>query len=268
MSIDALHPVAGNHAIQGAAFVFQWPIPLEQTNLDLVRTYTEQLKAWFPLVQEQKTVSIEIGEQGVRNQQEAGISGLKFLQPAPALGPAAIARAISVTKEQLVINVNDYTRWDEAWPRVAEWLGIILPGILIGRPINAAILQYTDQFEWRADPADMVKAEIFRDDSQYLTRRVFDTQGFWHVHQGFVDSRNEPLVHELIENVNVNMAESNTRRVITLFTSHHAVLQNPIWDAATVIDQLAVLMDDLHERNKDVMKDIFTEAVCQKINLL
>lgn len=269
MSIDALHPVAGNHAIQGAAFVIQWPIPLERSHLDLVRSHAEQLKQWFPIVQETKTVSIDLNPAGgPPRQHDEELGGLRFVQPAPTIGPAAVTRALHVNKEQLVIAVNDYTRWDEAWSRVAQWLGILLPSLLDGRPINAAILQYNDQFEWRAAPTELIMTEVFRTESQHLTKRVFDTPGFWHVHQGFVDSRTEPLTHDLIENVNVNLAEVNARRVITIFTSHHAVMQNPIWEANAAIDQLSVLMDNLHERNKSVIKDILTEPVCQKINLI
>ena len=272
MSVDALHPIAGKHAIQSAAFILQWPVPLERETLVGARALADQLRPWFSVVQEQKSITIEIAPTESGRQlaplQQDDLAGVHFIQPNPALGPAGVTRALQLQRDQINIVVNDYTRWDEAWPKIENWLRILLPVILNGRPVSGVILQYNDIFEWRGNPADIVLSEIFRAESKYLNRDIFEAPNLWHLHQGVVFTRTDPVPHQLIENVNLSVSDINARRAISIFTSHHAILNTPLWELDVAKDKLAEVADDLHERNKDVIREVLTSAVCQKIGLV
>jgi uncharacterized protein (TIGR04255 family) len=272
MSIDALHPIAGSHAIQSAAFILQWPVPLDRESLELVKALTEKFKPWFPVVQEQRSVTFNIGtdqsaQEAVAPQHE-DLSGVHFLQPNPALGPAGVTRSIQVQRDHLNIVVNDYTRWDKAWPEMDSWLQILLPIILNGRPVSGAILQYNDVFEWRGNPADIVLDEILRVESKYLTKNIFDANSVWHLHQGVVVTCSDPVSHQLIENVNISLGDINSRRALSIFTSHHAILDTPLWEFSPQKNELTALADVLHARNKNVIREVLTTNVCKKINLI
>lgn len=271
MTIDALYPVSGDHAIQSVAFVLEWPTPLSKQNLQSIRALAESFKPWFPVMQEHKSVTIAFGMQGGSEQivqpQLDELAGIHFLQPNAALGPTGMTRALQVNKDNLAVIINDYTRWDEVWQSVSDWLSRLMPFLLDGRPLTAAVLQYNDVLEWRGDPAKLVLTEVIRHDSVYLSPSIFAAKFLWHSHLGYMEDRDIPLKHRLTDNVNVSLQEINKTRAVTLFTSHHAVFDEGIWEPTTASTVLHDLMVNLHNRNKEIVRGILTAEVCTKIHL-
>lgn len=268
MTIDALYPFAGNHAIQSTAFVFSWPNPLTSAELTAIEACHEHLKDSFSTVQKAPTVNIEITDTGV-NQRHDDFLNITFVEPNPELGPGGITRMVRFAPDHMHFAINDYTRWDETWPRLLSWLKILLPVILQGRPLTSTVLQYNDVFEWRGDPAEMILDEIFRAKNDYLSSKIMNSNSLWHSYQGYLEEHTTPRPYRLIENVNISMTEKadDKMRAVTVLTSHHATLHDPIWAVDKALEEMTVLLDDLHEKNKAVLKAVLTDAVCEKINL-
>ncbi|WP_313818707.1 TIGR04255 family protein [Cupriavidus sp.] len=272
MPIDALFPVAGEHAIQNAAFVLEWPVqaPLSKANLEAAKAFHTELRNTFPVVQEHKAVTININADtpnvpSVPTFDDLG--AVHFLKPDPALGPAGVSRTIQVNKHNLVVVIADYSRWDIVWAEVSSWLDMLLPIILDGRPISALNLQYNDRLNWRGDPRALVLSDVIRPDSKYVAPNIFEANNLWHSHHGFIEERATPLPHRLTDNINLNLVLENHQLGLQLFTSHRGELNNAVWDVTTARDVVHTLMMDFHDRNKLVLKGLFTEAVCNKINL-
>jgi uncharacterized protein (TIGR04255 family) len=272
MSIDALFPVAGDHAIQNVAFVIEWPAesPLSSANLQAVKALHGALKDVFPVVQEHQTVTFNIDTANPNQPPVSSIDGIgavHLMRPNPALGSAAIARSIQVSKSNAVIVIGDYTRWDAVWSEVSCWIEKLLPIILDGRPITAVNLQYNDRLTWRGDPATFDPTKILRNQSRFVPPNVFEVRDLWHSHHGYIETRQNPVPHRLIDNINVSLVMDNLQLALQVFTSHQGTLDTPVWNFDVANDCVSKLMNDLHDRNKSVLRELFTEEVCARINL-
>ncbi|NSX15960.1 TIGR04255 family protein [Cupriavidus taiwanensis] len=272
MSIDALFPVAGEHAIQHAAFVIEWPaaFPLSKETLQAVTALHPEIRSVFPVVQEHKAVTINIDTNTpnaapVPTFDELG--GVHFIKPNPALGPAGVSRTIQINKHNIIVVIADYSRWDTVWGEVSAWLDMLLPFVLDGRPVSAMNLQYNDRFNWRGDPRRLDLSEVIRRDSKYVAPNIFEANNLWHSHHGFIEDRSAPIQHRLTDNINLNLTLENQQLGLQLFTSHRGELANAAWDFMSASEAVRTLMTDFHNRNKEILKNLFTEAVCNKINL-
>jgi len=270
MPIEALFPVAGNHAVQQAAFVIEWPTPLADSVLMNIAAVHQQLEGSFPVIQKPQTVSITFGPEAASagpTTNVDGMGGVHFLKPDPHGGPMGIERAIQVSKQNLVVLINKYTRWDSVWPEVSGWLNLLTPFILDGQPITGATLQYSDKLLWRGDPSKLPLNEILREGSKYLPANAFETKGLWHSHHGFIAELDTPIDYQRVDNVNVNLVPEPPSLAIQLVTSHRGTLKNPIWDTNKAGETIASLMQSFHQRNKQIIKDLLTDQVCEKIGL-
>ncbi|MGF6776145.1 hypothetical protein [Paraburkholderia sp. GAS334] len=283
MSLDALHPVAGNHAIQTAAFVVEWGTPLDTQVLRAVRGLAEKLRASFPIVQEQQIATVQIdlrkpnrgptrgptkgkagGQTGTH--QSAELGGVLFAGAAThASGQAG--RTLQVNRDNCVVVVNDYTRWDEVWPKVIAWLDVVLPTVLLGRPLKAFTLQFHDVFNWREDPATLDLREVFAPNCPYLPPNCYDLKTLWHSHHGFMEEVTEPAQAVVLDNININVQDiAGPQRQISALLTHRIGYSNMLWGAAA-IPAIRAAAPFLHTRNKMRLNLLLSEAVRQMIGL-
>lgn len=270
MSINDLAPCAGAHAVQAAVFAIEWANPLSIEALRQVRALydTSDLRRQFPNPpQEQRQLSVRIDSQGFGPMGATAsadeISGYQFLK---LMGPLQSARALEVTGARLLYIVYDYTRWEAVMNDVLKALeGIAHP--LTGLPVTAIGLQYTDVFHWRGDPAHLNLQEVFHAETSLLPPDTLKRRGLWHSHHGYLEDITEPLEHKLLENVNVDIVDNGGQRSISVVTSHRATLGKPLHDSRTFMDALPVIFAFLHQRNKEALSKLFSEAVSQKIKL-
>ncbi|ARU23079.1 MFS transporter [Ralstonia solanacearum] len=271
MSIAALFPVQGNHAIQQAAFVVEWPTPLTDATLQSIVSLHTQLKDVFPILQTPRQVQIAFGAHGgvdLPVTTSDALGGVHFVRPDPQAGPAGVVRAMQISRENLVVLINNYTRWDTVWQEVSSWLALVLPFVLDGRPITGATLQYIDKFSWRSDPTSLPLAEIFSHDTCYLPKNAFEAKGLWHAHHGFISHFKEPFEYDCVDNVNINLLPEAASLALQIVTSHKGTLKNPVWDVTEARAAISTLMDGFHARNKEILRDLFTKAVREKIGLI
>lgn len=267
MSIDKLFPVADGHAILNAAFVIEWAEPL---TIDLIHGVTK-LTAKFkncerPLLQmhPQQTVEVSLGGQDSGQAVSHSLSGYMFLEP--ALDQSQI-RSVSISRQNCIIVITDYSRWLEVWTQVQNYLKIVLEYVGSKRPLSVIGLQYTDKFNWRDDPDELDLAEVFSGEA-YLPANALKQKGLWHSHHGFLESQEQPVPHKRLENVNVDVSEVGGERVFQVTTSHRVTLNTPLWQSHLKNEQVVYeIFNRLHDANKIMLSKLFSPAVCEKINL-
>lgn len=271
MSIDNhLFPFAGNNAIQNVVFALEWADQLQTSELHAIRALHDDPKNTafrkaLPQVQEARMVTINVGGdlsgQPVKSN-AAELGGVNFSRPSQ-LG--AVSRALNVSRGNCLGVVTEYTRWAQIWPEVRDWLLLITPIIQSKRAVTTIGLQYTDVFQWKADPASLVVSEVLSTDSKYLAKNIFQAKSIWHSHHGYVEKCTTPVPSDLLENVNVNMLENNGQKSIQIVTSHRATLATPVWgDMRSLLEDF---MTDLHVKNKAIMKNLLTPPVQSLIKL-
>lgn len=270
----ALFPFAGDNSIQNVVFALEWAEPLTSGDLAGIQDIREDpnatvLRKTFSQVQGQRMLMINLDadtgiQTPVSNPKELG--GVNFTRPSTSNFGAA-SRALNISKTNCLAVVSEYTRWARIWAEVRDWFSIVVPKIATTRPITTFGLQYTDVFLWKADPAAFDLGQIFSKTTDYLPKNVFLANALWHSHHGFFVHQQQPLPHERLDNVNVNVLENAGSRSVQIITSHKAVLTSPIWNAQEVMAALDKIMPDLHQRNKAVLDNLLTSDVKAKIKL-
>ncbi|MGC5830109.1 TIGR04255 family protein [Ralstonia pseudosolanacearum] len=274
MTIEALYPCAGNHAVQGAAFVLEWSPALDDQTLRAVGALAPQLRSSFPAMDEQRQITVQLEtprKKPGRHQPKArtapapSIAGVRFLNPSGA-EPGAFTRLIQIQRENCVISVNEYSNWATVWPRVKRWLDIVLPVALSGRALTAITLQYQDLFLWKDDPSKLNMREVFRANSPYLPPNCFEQSSAWHSHHGFLDEFVGVYQGSLLDNINLNVNLIEGQKQVAALMTHRATLSRPLWsdNATQAIDWLFPV---LHSRTKERFTKVFTDEVIAKVNL-
>ncbi|QGZ62120.1 TIGR04255 family protein [Paraburkholderia acidisoli] len=272
MDLSALYPAGGNHAIQNVAFVLEWPVPLTESNIATAKEIHQRhlLKA-FPRAETPQiiTFNFQAGIGAPPQPPQAGI-GLMLTRPRGTAAGNNVAASIQITQQNCVIVVNEYTRWATIWADVSHWLRLLLPAIQKdGNPLTGATLQYTDAFEWRGNPREFIPKVLFSADSTFVPKNALSSLGLWHSHHGFFVEVDPSDGYQLLENVNVNVHEhpESRQRAVVVMTSHKATFSEGIWGSDKAVDALDPLMTRLHERNKDILRDMLASDVKKMIKL-
>lgn len=271
MSLDYLHPFAGQHAIQSAAFAMDFSTELDVGEVERLRASATELKSDFPNIQDQHRTTINFqfapGKQDASTAQDIG--GFRLERPAPGGVPAAPLRAIGVSRSNLIVAINDYTRWSKFKADAERYLGVLLKSINAQKGISSVSLQFSDAFVWRADPADMVLTEIFSETTQYLAPSVFAKKAvLWHSHHGYLIDQTAPVAFQELDNINVSRNLVAGAHQLQILTSHKATFPRPIFKILDANkDKVSTIMDLLHKKNKEILADVLTEEVQKKIGL-
>lgn len=269
MNLDFLYPVAGNHAVQTMAFVVEWQGELSEEVLHSIHALAPQLKSHFPSAALQKLVTVNIGAPGqqassVSNSEALG--GVQFVRANKFGQPAG---ALTVSRNNLSITVNDYTRWKTVLEAAMRFFKIVLTPIMDHKAITAVALQYVDLFTWKDSAANLDYREVFKDTNPYLPPNVLTLKNLWHSHHGFMVETADPVPCVRLDNINVDVLDSQSDRVIQITTSHRASVTEPLRKASnTYLQDIEAIQNALHVANKEILKALLSEAVSKKILLV
>jgi len=226
------------------------------------------LKKALPEIQESNVVTIHMARDSAQqirtNQNELG--GINFVLPS-ANSIGGITKALNVSRTNCIAVVTEYTRWAKVWPEVKEWLGLVAEKLAPNKPVVTIGLQYVDVFLWKADPRELRMSEILSETSRFLPKSAFSKPLLWHAHHGYFEDHTAPMPHRVLNNINVNIIENNQQRSIQILTSHKATFSSPVYSLADINSALDQLMPALHICNKQILDDILTQGVKDKIKL-
>jgi uncharacterized protein (TIGR04255 family) len=267
MPFDPVYPYAGAHAIKSAGFAVEWNTPLSDDELREVQSLHSKLAESLPQSASNAALSIALNQSSVTAPVTSqGIGSIVFARPSSTAALGGVSRALEVSKDHCVGQVNDYTRWADVWAEVSKWFSVVLPKLVDAHAVKAVGLQYTDVFNWRADKKTFDLKKVLREGCVYLPPNVFSAQGLWHSHHGYLSERDTPIKHALLENINVNLLQELGQLSVVITTVHRAALE-PVWQWSGVEMALAAVMPDLHERNKVTLRELLNDETLKKINL-
>ncbi|MGJ9420431.1 TIGR04255 family protein [Massilia sp. CMS3.1] len=264
MNFENLQPVAVDHAVQSVHFVIEWNGALNADSvvaLGKLQTKFRNLGYGHMLPQNRLEFKFEAGGSSQGSQ---GLIGYMFTErPQPDTG-----RQVSVNAENCTIMFPDYTRWDSVFASIQEILKVVLEEVGTHRAIRTIGLQYNDGFLWNDDPAELDLREVFNNDF-VIPPHVFDQTGLWHLHHGYFEKIQEPVLHTVLQNINVDMLDTQGGRVLQILGSHKANLEQPLWQSHKKNQPLFFSMiTHLHDLNKKMLRSLLTNKVCQRIKLV
>ena len=269
MSIENLFPIAGNNAIQNAAFAIEWQSELTSNELQVIHAAVEfELKVEFPsqLPQQHQTFSF-VSDLTSAPKISPSVEIGSYIYEKRTMYSNAPTRSIALSKQSLIVLINEYTKWDLIWNDVNRYFGIILKHVQSKAIANIG-LQYSDVFIWKDDPKKLNLFEVFRPGSRYLTPNVLSLRGLWHSHHGYIVELEAPVPNNRLDNINVNLIDNSGVVSIHITTSHRATLKDVIWqinEKCLVI--ISEVMNSLHDENKLVMTELLSDDLCNKIKL-
>ena len=270
MSLDNLFPFAGQHAIQSAAFAVDFSAELDVGEIARLRLAAAELKGDFPNVSDQKRMMLQFnsGLQGASSSAATSDGGFVLDRPASGALPAPPSRGIAVSRENVLVFVNDYTRWARFRADVERYLSVLLKSVNAQKGVRSIGLQFTDAFSWRADPVDLNLSEVFSKESKYLSPNIFSNDlGLWHSHHGYMMEKTEPVPFQQLDNVNVSRNELHGLQLQVL-TSHKATFQKPLYKMLDANkEKIFAVLDSLHQKNKEILANVLTQEVQEKIGL-
>ena len=247
------------------SLVLEWQGDLSDQTLVSVHNAAAKLREDFPTAEIQKLVMINIGPQGAPVSDANGVGGINFQRKSQF---GAVAKQLVVSRQNCVFAINDYVRWNAALEDVMRSYAVILPLVLANRAINVIGLQYTDVFTWKDDPEALNFNEVFRADSGLLPSNVFELQSLWHSHHGYFARDSEPMPHNLLQNVNVNVGDVSAERQISIVMSHQATLDSPIRRGTNdYVGLIRKFQNSLHNNHKCMLKRLLTDEVCDLVKL-
>lgn len=267
MGIEKLFPYAGDNAIQNAVFALEWSNELSPRKmLEIQGSLGSMSKALgFTKSQIQNLLTINLSDAPSVVSGGAGEIGGIVFERSNALGNPV--RTLNISRPQCLGIAHEYSRWNNVWKEIRTYFEAVVE--LIDVPINAIGLQYTDLFTWKGAPEDLMLNEVFNQGSLYIPPHAFSLTTLWHSHHGyFVDNPDNP--YRLLNNVNLNVLDNGGVKSIQIVTSHKAILREPCWykkDENHLMDLIDNTQSQLHAANKDILKDLLTEQVRQKIGL-
>lgn len=264
MTIEHLYPVADKHAVQNVAFAVEWQGEISPQTLVGVHALASKLKDYFPVVELQQVLTININ--GTQKPQPNTAPGAVVYQRMDSFGN--VASQLTIARQNITLVINDYSRWDAVLSLALHVLSIILPKVLPDKSISAIGLQYTDLFHWKDEPSNLNLREVFREDCPYIAKNIFELKSLWHSHHGYLVESDTPLKHSRLDNINVTMHDINGERSIQMLISHRAEFAKVIrGNSPAYMETIQQIEDYLHEIHKDILRRLFTEQVCLKINL-
>lgn len=162
-----------------------------------------------------------------------------------------------------------YTRWQRSWDFARELFTSVLPLIAEkqgDRKVGVAALYVVDQFI--ADDVDYKVEEILQR-SKWISEAAFSAGPVWHCNNGWFEPR--PL-GSCLQILNVRVSRETGQLVLSVV--HHQQLRltpgeyPDINDVDTVIKKIDRGMNDLHQRNKEIVTALLAEPLARRVKLL
>lgn len=264
MSVEHLHPFAGEHAVQNAAIALEWQGELSDQTLLRIYKLAGKLNPSFDKVDLQKRVTIDLGNPNPSNQTD-GLGGVVF-QKITSLGTAS--KQLQVSRNNCIFVVHDYTRWAAMLADALQYFEIVLPVILEDKALSAVGLQYTDAFTWKEDPMSLSMASVFRQGTPWVPPNALTLKTLWHSHHGYMESSSEPVPNTLTNNVNINIQDVSGERLVQIVTSHRAALEKPVrLSTPSYMQVFSDIENHLHSLNKSLLARLLTDDAAGKIKL-
>ena len=271
-----LYPVAGRHAVQSAAFVinFSTNLEVEKVSEESVSAMRDALKDRLPNFEGVKTFTFQVGAVPPNPSAGPQPAGWQLAKVGDnvALNGNPFKRVLGIQSAQFSVVENDYDRW-------AGFRDLLMACITAskdvafqdGRPVRDIALAYQDVFVWRDDPKAAGAEVLFRDDSPYLPRNVFEVgSAYFHNSHGFISVDSVVDGATLVENVNVARSPNPENGGFDHFiinTEHRLSFNTPLYGFEAARSVIEPVIEELHTRNKRKLNELLVDGVQKMIKL-
>ncbi len=165
----------------------------------------------------------------------------------------------------LSIHNLDYENWHDFFEENFAYMkaiGNVEQGIFV----NSYGLTYIDQFNWTEAKLPTMQS-IFNDESKYLPKLLFETEGVWSFTATHTRKVDENMVNEYTNVGITQIAENNFNIYLLHQSSSNFITPQKLKELCVDKDNLKKITTKMHNLNKEFLLQTLTDEICDKINL-
>lgn len=187
----------------------------------------------------------------------------------------SIQSGLRIDGNRILYIIGEYSRWETIWPDVSSILNNIIEAVP-EKKIVAYSSEYTDSFLAVGSYFDFDATCILNKGSELISSHVFNRKLNWHSHTGFFEEISEPARHRTLTRINIDLKdkidEQERELSIVLLLSMSGYMEPFATSSSVPKEVLERGLDEnfflLHQRARDLMKDLLVEDMQRRISLL
>lgn len=268
-------PIKENHAIAEVVFLLDFSEPLLPRELKTILNRHQCIENKYPFFTNHVGVLTGIpsreGVFPIMSTPREVLTGIQFFNQLPF----QTSTSSIFVGEGMRINYTEYKGW-ETNQKAA--LNIIKTLLNENSPIITRVsLAYRDSFiadNWSDTVDKKVSLEnLLSKDSKFIPLNAFNCAYPWHSHHGFFESV-QAKQYKILSNINTGLIYQGNTEVEQATHSAEVYIStemNCIFDSMHCkcldMDKIAEIFEDLHDRCKNVVKDLLTKDMLDRIGI-
>ncbi len=268
-NLSALAPANGANAVVNAAFAIELDNPAPDPSLvaGFSALAPQLAEDAFDPPQQQQLFSLTFGPQMAASQNVVGLAGYVYQKRSPAGQPTI---EFALRGNSISVVVYQYTRWHLIWPvvhKLFERVAVLLAANQ-ARSVRSVAMQYIDKFTWREEGGAFPTKDVLRGSSPHFAPAVLEKAGPWHSNVGYEVQYQDGWAGNRLDNLNVSVVAEGGYPALTIFTIYRyfarvAAKEPPEFVTAIIPG----LFETVHSDNKQQLREILVDGVCERINL-
>ena len=264
--MSVVSPYNKENAIKSAAFALEFNKDIDANILNMIKELYQretQFQKDFPNEEIIQTVKMQMS-QNIQEISTSQLGGLSYTtQSADGFSWKLLIQGNIVS-----ITCNEYTRWDEVWGFSKRYFEKILSK-LESYSLNKVVLEYLDEFSIKDLSNNKWLDELFKTDSPYVPKFVYEINEPWHSHNGFMKKNKDSHTINLI-NMNLLKNNINEEGNLMMQTQHASSLLAPVVLEKNIDDGIQMIektMEANHQFNKELLSVHLTQNILDKLSL-
>ncbi|MDQ6951163.1 MAG: TIGR04255 family protein [Mariprofundales bacterium] len=251
-------PIHKQNAIELMAFVIAFEQPFSPSTCEVFLGLQEPFSEEFPTFNRTMNVEIKVADEKPVEQSEH-LNGIVMQKTRENGQPEWQLRAQG---NSIIATCFHYDRWKiESEKAVNHLLKIVSP-VEQDNPVALVALQTVDRFMDKVETYHI--SGVLNPDSRFLTKQALESGGLWHVHQGWFE---QSVQDQKCLNV-LNLSTTETPDGISTIIDHNTqMIFNAGKSVAHLENELADIFEILHNKNKEVIRELLSDGQKEKIGL-
>lgn len=255
---SVIKPFTDTNAVKVVAFALKLE---ENFTFEALSAVIEKLrcddffKKEFNKINDQVEVSLTIGPDG-SVQHNQSMNGIVFEKKENE--DSQPSWVVSINKDSILVNCFQYTRWKNIFPESESIISKVFK-IIGSKNIESITLEYLDEFEILDVSSDWIKS-LFKQDSGYLLKNIFECKSFWHINHGYfidIDGLSESILNNLFINYFADEHDGLKNKVHV--RAQHRLGLNEEYDNANI----ARYFNAIHEHSKSIFENMIHDDILE-----
>lgn len=193
---------------------------------------------------------------------------------------------LSISDNKFLIHCLNYSTWEKVWKEAFSYISEVFETISDDDSfmISNFGLKYLDKFIYSKEIEDYSITDLFRSENDFITKNILESSNVWHCNSGWFEDLSKEFVIEdsyvfkCLNQLNVESNASNKDSNEIIVTIDHGTFLIPkrvetdnqkygIEVNKINKDYFKKSFDLLHSKNKNILKRLLANNMCERINL-